>query len=119
MAALGALVVVDVAADRIVCFRARLECAAVGELFLERSEEAFGDGIVPAIARSYCRPFPALEEPTVLGAGVLAATVGVMDQAEGASTTSQSVPEGRRTALSRRRATYRRRPGGHEADAAS
>src|SRR5262245_40203210 len=73
----------DEVEDRRPCLLAGRPGEAVDELDLEGGEEALGDGVIPAGAR----PAEALgdavagEEPGVVGGGVLAAAIGVVDQA--------------------------------------
>ncbi len=64
------------------CLVATVPIAPGNELPLERGEEAFGDGIVPAVAfATHARPKPVrLEELAVRTAGVLNAAIGMMQE---------------------------------------
>jgi hypothetical protein len=97
MPALRVVVVLDVVTDCVVRFGAGLEGAAVHQFLLQRREEALGDGVVPTVARGTHAASGAvlLEQRAVLGARVLAAAVGVMNEPRRRTATSQSMPEGR------------------------
>ena len=56
---------------------------AVHEVFLQRREEALGDGVIPAVAdAAHAHADPVgRERVEVVASGVLAASIGVMQQA--------------------------------------
>src|SRR5690606_31410516 len=82
VAPLAIVVGFDIVEDGVHGLLSRLEAVEVNKLLLQRCEETFGDGVVPAVASSAhaSRDAPGLERSNVVVTCILASAVGVMDE---------------------------------------